>query len=101
MDGTVSSMISRMPSQDRQDDEELTHIGTELSAHCKYGVIHSQMHHFSRRLRRTSLICKATRQLVANLIQHGYNRIRLWDRVNRCSTPFVPTATGTLRHAPL
>ena len=56
-------------------------IGTELSIQCKYGVIHSQMHRFSRRLRRSPLFCKATGQLLANLIQHGYDRVKLWVKI--------------------
>ena len=47
------------------------------------------MHRFSRRLRRAPLFCKATGQLLANLIQHGYNRVRLWEKVKRFSAPFV------------
>ena len=66
------------------------HIDTELSTQCKYGVILSQMHRFSRRLRRAPLFCKATGQLLANLIQHGYDRARLWDKVKRFSAPYVP-----------
>ena len=65
-------------------------IGTELSIQCKYGVIHSQMHRFSRRLRRSPLFCKATGQLLANLIQHGYDRCKLWVKVKRFSAPFLP-----------
>ena len=65
-------------------------IDTELRTQCKYGVIHSQMHRFSSRLRRAPLFCKATGQLLANLIQHGYDRARLWDKVKRFSAPFVP-----------
>ena len=60
-------------------------IGTELSVQCKYGVIHSQMHRFSRRLRRSPLFCKATGQLLANLIQHGYDRVKLWVKVKHYS----------------
>ena len=48
------------------------------------------MHRFSRRLRRAPLFCKATGQLLANLIQHGYDRARLWDKVKRFSAPYVP-----------
>ena len=66
------------------------HTDTELSSQCKFGVIHSQMHRFSRRLRRAPLFCKATGQLLANLIQHGYDRARLWDKVKRFSAPYVP-----------
>ena len=44
----------------------------------------------ARRLRCAPLCCKATGQLLANLIQHGYNRVRLWDKVKRFSAPFVP-----------
>ena len=62
-------------------------IGTELSIQCKYGVIHSQMHRFSRRLRRSPLFCKATGQLLANLIQHGYDRVKLRVKVKRFSAP--------------
>ena len=65
-------------------------IGTELSIQCKYGVIHSQMHRFSRRLRRSPLFCKATGQLLANLIQHGYDRCKLWMRVKRFSATYLP-----------
>ena len=65
-------------------------IGTELSIQCKYGVIHSQMHRFSRRLRRSPLFCKATGQLLANLIKHGYDRCKLWMRVKRFSAPYLP-----------
>ena len=92
MDGTVSCMTRRMPCKDRQDDDRqrAPHIETELSTQCKYGVIHSQMHRFSRRLRRAPLFCKATGQLLANLIQHGYDRARLWDKVKRFSAPYVP-----------
>ena len=74
------------------------HIDTELSTQCKYGVIHSQMHRFSRRLRRAPLFCKATGQLLANLIQHGYDRARLWDKVKWFSAPYVarpPQLSGT------
>ena len=65
-------------------------IGTELSIQCKYGAIHSQMYCFSRRLHRSLLFCKATGQLLANLIQHGYDRVKLWVKVKRFSTPFMP-----------
>ena len=74
------------------------HIGMELSAQCKYGVIHSQMHRFSRRLCHAPLFCKATGQLLANLIQHGYSRVRQsWDKVKRFEGTFCATATSTLR----
>ena len=66
------------------------HIDTELSTQCKYGAIHSQMHRFSRRLRRAPLFCKATGQLLANLIQHGYSRHTLWVKVKRFSAPYIP-----------
>ena len=65
-------------------------IGTELSVQCKYGVIQIQMHRFSRRLRRSPLFCKATGQLLANLIQHGYNRVDLSVKVKQLSAPFMP-----------
>ena len=71
MDGFVCCITRRMPYHDTQND-----IGTELSAQCKYGVIHSQMHRLSRRLCRAPLFCEATSQLLANNIQHGYNKVR-------------------------
>ena len=76
MDGTVSCTTRRMPCQSRQDDDELHALGQSSVPQCKYGTIHSQMHRFSRRLRCAPLFCKATGQLLANLIQHSYNRVR-------------------------
>ena len=59
------------------------------------------MHRFSRQIRHAPLFCKATEQLLANIMQHGYNRVRLWDKVKLFSAPFMPTVTSTLRHGPL
>ena len=56
--------------------------------------MHSQMHRFSRRLRHAPLFCKATGQLLANLIQHGYSRVKLWEKVKR----FSALCATTTRH---
>ena len=58
-------------------------IRTALSEACKYGIVHSQMHRFSRRLRRLPLFCTATGRLLAHMIIHGYDRRKLWLRVKR------------------
>ena len=44
---------------------------TALSEVCKYGAVHSQMHGFSRHLRRLSLFCKATGHLSVHMIIYG------------------------------
>ena len=43
----------------------------------------------------TPLLCKATGRLLANDIQHGYNRASLCDKVKPFSAPFVQRPPGT------
>ena len=77
-----------MPSQ--AGGSRVPNIRTALSEACKYGIVHSQMHRFSRRLRRLPLFCKATGKLLAHMIIHGYDRCKLWLRVKRFSTRGIP-----------
>ena len=77
-----------MPSQ--SGGSRVPNIHTALSEACKYGIVHSQMHRFSRRLRRLPLFCKATGKLLAHMIIHGYDRCKLWLRVKRFSTRGIP-----------
>ena len=64
-----------MPSQ--SGTSRVPNIRTELSEACKYGIVHSQMHRFSRRLRSVPLFCKATGKLLAHMIDQGYDRCKL------------------------
>ena len=77
-----------MPSQ--SGVSRVPNIHTALSEACKYGIVHSQMHRFSRRLRRLPLFCKATGKLLAHMIIHGYDRCKLWLRVKRFSARGIP-----------
>ena len=80
MDGT--ELYDKKDAMPRQAGRQRApNISTELSVQCKYGVIHSQMHRLSKRLRRSPLFCKATEQLLANLIHHGHDRVKLWVKV--------------------
>ena len=56
----------------------------------RYHIVHSQMHRFSRRLRRLPLFCKAIGKLLAQMIIHGYDRCKRWLRVKRFSTRGIP-----------
>lgn len=77
-----------MPSQ--AGGSRVPDIRTALSEACKYGIVHSQMHRFSRRLRRLPLFCTATGRLLAHMIIHGYDRRKLWLRVKRFSARGIP-----------
>ena len=77
MDGTeLYDKKDAMPQQAGQ--RRAPDIGTELSFQCKYGVIHSQMPPFQQTTPSWDhCSARATGQLLANLIQHGYNRVGL------------------------
>ena len=49
-----------------------------------------RLHKFSRRLCRLPLFCKATGQLLAHMISHGYVRCKLCIRVKRFLTRGMP-----------
>ena len=56
----------------------------------------------SRRLGRgTHCLERPQRQLLANLIQHGYNSVRPWDQGQTVLCIFCGTATGTLMPMPI
>ena len=90
MGGTVICMTNGMQCHHSRGGSRVPNIHTALSEACKYGIVHSQMHRFSRRLRRLPLFCKATGKLLAHMIIHGYDRCKLWLRVKRFSTRGIP-----------
>ena len=90
MGGTVICMTNGTQCQYSRGGSRVPNIHTALSEACKYGIVHSQMHRFSRRLRRLPLFCKATGKLLAHMIIHGYDRCKLWLRVKRFSTRGIP-----------
>ena len=77
-----------MPSQ--SGGSRVPNIHTALGEACKYGIVHSQLHRFSRRLRRLPLFCRAAGQLLAHMITHGYDRCKLWKRVKQFSARGIP-----------
>ena len=98
-----------MPCQDRQDYDELPTFGTELSAQCKFGDPQQDTTVPAGASIVAPLFCKATGQLLANLMSvwlqsgHaagrkpyiGHNYIRRWDKAKR---PFCTVCITATQH---
>ena len=80
-------MTRRMPCQDRRDNDELPRSGRSQVPNGKgWCDPQSDATVPARRLHRgTHCSEKPQQQLLDNLVQHGYNRVMLWDKVKRFS----------------